>query len=59
VHPVSLAITSVTWTSMVGLVLGCFTLGLTQWLWTTLEKRYFPVGEEVRRDVRHKVARHV
>jgi len=48
VHSISLGLTSVTWTSMIGLVLGCFTLGLTQWLWTGLERRFFPIDDEPR-----------
>lgn len=57
-HSISLGLTSVTWTSMIGLVLGCFTLGLTQWAWSAAEKRFFPIDEEVSGHVRRKAGRH-
>lgn len=44
-NPISLSTTSVTWTSMTGLIVGCFVLGVVHALWTWLERRYLPIDE--------------
>lgn len=46
-HQVALSLTSVGWSSIVGLSVGCLTLGLTQWGWNWMEKRFFPVAPAV------------
>lgn len=46
-HQVALSLTSVGWSSIVGLAVGCVTLGITQTAWSWLERKYFPVAPAV------------
>lgn len=46
-NPVSLSASSVTWTTLPALVVSLCVLGAFHWGWSFLERKYFPVADDV------------